>query len=33
MLSAGRMAAPNGPFKAQVVGLGLAWELTGLTKR
>ncbi len=33
MLSAGRMAAPNGPFKAKVAGLGLAWQFTGLTQR
>ncbi len=32
LLSAGRMAAPNGPFKAQVAGLGLAWQFTGLTR-
>jgi hypothetical protein len=32
LLSAGRMAAPNGAFKAKVVGLGLAWQFTGLTQ-
>ena len=32
MFSAGRMAAPNGPFKAKVAGLGLAWQFTGLTR-
>lgn len=32
MLSAGRMIAPNGRFKAKIAGLGLAWQFTGLTR-
>jgi hypothetical protein len=33
LASAGRMTAPRGPFKADVLGLGLAWQFTGLAQR
>jgi hypothetical protein len=33
LASAGRMTAPRGAFKADVVSLGLAWQFTGLAQR
>ena len=33
LASAGRMSAPRGTFRADVIGLGLAWQFTGLAQR